>query len=200
MPPSTYQISSTLRRNPKYLIPYYRTSRQTFYFSTNGRTSTSYRRFDFAGQGYAGAYEATTSVGGPPSSSAAGGVPKINPRELKKHLDQYVVGQERSKVVLATALYNHYLLSLRRQRLEDEEEERLARKERIEHGQTDYPEPIPSNLNNLRAFRYDRNQDRSQEKKTGSPILEDNNRPIKIQKSNILMLGPTGVGKTLIVQ
>lgn len=64
------------------------------------------------------------------------------PAEIKEILDEYVIGQEQAKKVLAVAVYNHY--------------------KRIDF--------------------FDRNED------------------IEIQKSNILLLGPTGSGKTLLAQ
>ncbi len=73
-------------------------------------------------------------------------IPK--PREIKKYLDEYVIGQEEAKKVLSVAVYNHY--------------KRL------------------SFLNN---------------KNSTSP--EDT---IELQKSNILLMGPTGSGKTLLAQ
>lgn len=65
-----------------------------------------------------------------------------SPEEIKKVLDEYVIGQDVAKRVLAVSVYNHY--------------------KRI------------------------RNQDK----------LDD----VEIQKSNILLLGPTGCGKTLLAQ
>ncbi|RZJ60814.1 MAG: AAA family ATPase, partial [Hymenobacter sp.] len=32
----------------------------------------------------------------------------IKPREIKQHLDQYVVGQDEAKRVMSVAVYNHY--------------------------------------------------------------------------------------------
>src|SRR5437773_1992298 len=64
------------------------------------------------------------------------------PAEIKTVLDQYVVGQERAKKVLAVAVHNHY--------------------KRIESGG-----------------------------ETGD---------VELQKSNILLIGPTGSGKTLLAQ
>ena len=64
----------------------------------------------------------------------------LDPRAILKHLDQYVIGQDRAKMVLSVAIANHY--------------------KRI------------------------RNQDKNTE----------------IEKVNILMLGPTGSGKTLLAR
>lgn len=68
------------------------------------------------------------------------------PSEIKAHLDQYVVGQERAKKILAVAVYNHY------KRIEKEK--------------------------NLKRKKDD----------------------VEIQKTNILLIGPTGSGKTLMAQ
>ena len=70
----------------------------------------------------------------------SGKLPK--PVEIKETLDDYVIGQERAKKVLAVAVYNHY--------------------KRVEASE-----------------------------KPGD---------VEIQKSNILLLGPTGSGKTLLAQ
>ena len=68
-------------------------------------------------------------------------VPK--PKDIKKFLDSYVIGQEQAKKVLSVAVYNHY--------------KRIQSK---------------------------------------SDISSD----VELQKSNILLLGPTGTGKTLLAQ
>src|SRR6187549_1140951 len=70
-------------------------------------------------------------------------IPK--PAQIKKVLDEYVIGQDRAKKILAVAVHNHY--------------------KRIDH------------------------------KQTGAPDDE-----VELQKSNILLLGPTGSGKTLLAQ
>ena len=76
---------------------------------------------------------------------ASGSAPDINllkPVEIKRFLDEYVIGQEAAKKVLAVAVYNHY--------------------KRV-----------------------------TAEAKPGD---------VELQKSNILMIGPTGSGKTYLAQ
>ncbi|HAY73829.1 MAG TPA: ATP-dependent Clp protease ATP-binding subunit ClpX [Ruminococcaceae bacterium] len=63
------------------------------------------------------------------------------PMEIKKGLDEYVIGQDEAKVTLSVAVYNHY----------------------------------------KRVFKREESD-------------------VEIQKSNILLLGPTGVGKTMLAQ
>ena len=63
------------------------------------------------------------------------------PMQIKARLDEYVIGQEKAKIVLSVAVYNHY--------------------KRILHGGRD---------------------------------------EVELQKSNILLIGPTGSGKTLFAQ
>ena len=43
------------------------------------------------------------------SDASVGSVDKApKPKEIKAYLDQYVIGQDRAKIVLAVAVYNHY--------------------------------------------------------------------------------------------
>jgi len=72
--------------------------------------------------------------------SSVSTVPK--PAEIKRVLDQYVIGQERAKKILAVAVHNHY-------------------------------------------------------KRVDSQMVTND---VELQKSNILLIGPTGSGKTLLAQ
>jgi ATP-dependent Clp protease ATP-binding subunit ClpX len=76
------------------------------------------------------------------SDKAGGGRSLPTPHEIREKLDQYVIGQESAKKILAVAVYNHY--------------------RRIESNQ--------------------RSDD------------------VELAKSNILLVGPTGSGKTLLAQ
>jgi ATP-dependent Clp protease ATP-binding subunit ClpX len=75
-------------------------------------------------------------------------IPK--PREIKKYLDEHVIGQEEAKKVLSVAVYNHY-----------------------------------KRLSFVQA-------------KNSGKIGPD--EVVELQKSNILLMGPTGCGKTLLAQ
>ncbi len=78
------------------------------------------------------------------AESAAGlsdGINLMKPAEIREFLDEYVIGQNEAKKVLAVAVYNHY-----------------------------------------------------------KRIMAAADSDVELQKSNILMLGPTGCGKTLLAQ
>ncbi|HPY94249.1 MAG TPA: ClpX C4-type zinc finger protein, partial [Clostridia bacterium] len=79
-----------------------------------------------------------------PAKPQQGSLPRLMPpAEIKKTLDEYVIGQERVKRALCVAVYNHY-------------------------------KRIRSN--------------------TGKKP------PVELQKSNVLLVGPTGTGKTYLAQ
>ena len=74
--------------------------------------------------------------------SAANDINLIKPMEIKKFLDEYVIGQDQAKKVLSVAVYNHYKRVMAPKDLDD----------------------------------------------------------VELQKSNIIMIGPTGSGKTYLAQ
>jgi ATP-dependent Clp protease ATP-binding subunit ClpX len=101
-------------------------------FSGNGAQHSSYHRSDFSGQGFTGIYEPGEPTSGPLSGASVVGAPRITPKALKEHLDQFVVGQERAKKVLSVAVYNHYQRIQELHRQEDEAAELAAQAQRRE--------------------------------------------------------------------
>ncbi|MBE6997216.1 MAG: ATP-dependent Clp protease ATP-binding subunit ClpX [Ruminococcaceae bacterium] len=89
-------------------------------------------------------YAQQEGYGVPAAAHAAGDTPEKLPKpaEIRRVLDDYIIGQERAKIALSVAVYNHY--------------------KRIYFGGAD--------------------------------------SDVELQKSNILLVGPTGSGKTLFAQ
>ena len=93
--------------------------------------------------------------------------PTPTPKAIREFLDQYVIGHEEVKKVLAVAVHNHY------RRLEAAEK-KLGAASHTKEGSNSTVE-----LQNTAA--------------TDFPDVE-------IEKSNILLIGPTGTGKTLLAK
>ncbi|RLD39392.1 MAG: ATP-dependent Clp protease ATP-binding subunit ClpX [Bacteroidetes bacterium] len=74
-----------------------------------------------------------------------GDIKLLKPAEIKKYLDQYVIGQEEAKRVLSVAVYNHY-------------------------------------------------------KRITQPPSKSGEEEIEIEKSNVIIVGETGTGKTLLAR
>ena len=93
------------------------------------------------------------------------------PREMKETLDQYVIGQDDAKIALSVAVYNHY--------------KRLMQND------------MRQKMEKLRASAKNASKDTSKngENAEVTPLEE-----VEIQKSNVLLIGPTGVGKTFLAQ
>lgn len=162
------------------------------------------------------------------------GAPRITPKMLKEHLDQFVVGQERAKKVLSTAVYNHYQRIQELQRQDEEMRELLAQHARRELGGSgpsrhpvegrDSPSASPSSHPVLSAFGAPKEvvardetlltleSDEFPGQQTTvhvypsdhvpppPPLPLQDYTPLTIEKSNVLLLGPSGVGKTLMAK
>lgn len=113
-----------------------RLQRRTFSTSLiakrDDRRRGSWVRSDYSGQGFTGYYEPGEPTTGPLADASLIGAPRITPKLLKHHLDQYVVGQDRAKKILSVAVYNHYQRVQELQRREEEEEELSAQQSRRE--------------------------------------------------------------------
>jgi ATP-dependent Clp protease ATP-binding subunit ClpX len=102
------------------------------YTTSTARATSQFRRSDFANQPFTGSYEPGQPTGGPLGDAAILGAPRLTPKVLKQHLDQFVVGQERAKKVLSVAVFNHYQRIQEIQRREEEEEQLLQQRLRRE--------------------------------------------------------------------
>ncbi|PKX89768.1 putative ATP-dependent Clp protease [Aspergillus novofumigatus IBT 16806] len=153
-------------------------------------------RSDFTNQPWSGIYEAGLPTAGPLGSTPAFGAPRITPKALKQYLDQFVVGQDRAKKILSVAVFNHYQRVQELQRREEENAEllaRRARREALEHHPAE--DEFPGQQRTVRLPT-------SPKSTTSNPdeaLLSDSS-PLQLEKSNILLLGPSGVGKTLMAK
>ena len=103
-------------------------------FSSSARSSSSsqFHRSDFTSQPFTGSYEAGEKTSGPLGDASILGAPRLTPKVLKQHLDNFVVGQDRAKKIISVAVYNHYQRIQEAQRREDEEQELMQQQLRRE--------------------------------------------------------------------
>ncbi|MDR1442074.1 MAG: ATP-dependent Clp protease ATP-binding subunit ClpX [Bifidobacteriaceae bacterium] len=97
------------------------------------------------------------------------------PREIFDFLDQYVIGQAGAKRALSVAVYNHY--------------------KRIRSSQV-VPGPARPGTKQQRGKTPEEAGSKAGRGAGGSAESE----PVEIAKSNILLIGPTGCGKTYVAQ
>lgn len=163
--------------------------------STSPRASSSqFHRSDFVNQPFTGVYEPKGPTVGPLGEASMYGAPRLTPKMLKQHLDQFVVGQERAKKVLSVAVFNHYQRIQELQRRDEEEEELQAQRERRERHpvESEYPgQQSTIRMGGPPTASFD-------PMTSGSPLVDTS--PLTIEKSNIMLLGPSGVGKTLMAK
>jgi len=114
--------------------------RRSLSISLSKANEGQFCRSDFTGHGYTGFYE-TGPTEGPLSDASNIGVPRVTPRTLKQHLDQFVVGQARAKKVLSVAIYNHYQRIQELERQDEETAELVAQQARRERAR-DVTHPV----------------------------------------------------------
>lgn len=208
--------NSLLRcRTPAYNVYLTPICRNLSNSSNSFPTLSQFNRSDFTSQPYTGSYEPGLPTSGPLGSAPAFGAPRITPKILKQYLDQFVVGQDRAKKVLSVAVYNHYQRVQEMQRREEEEAELLAkraRREAFEHPVEGKSLPsYRSHGYRMKVLSSDADEYPGQQRtpqihtdRTPSSLLDQpelvDSSPLQLDKSNILLLGPSGVGKTLMAK
>lgn len=124
-PPSTMIVRAfTLRVSPQARASYlalYSIARTRRAFSSLPPRYSSYNRSDFSGQGFSSFYEPDQPTRGPLGGTSNVAGTHITPKLLRQHLDQFVVDQDRAKVVLSVAVHEHYLRIQELQRQKDEQ-------------------------------------------------------------------------------
>jgi ATP-dependent Clp protease ATP-binding subunit ClpX len=128
----TMASASTVTIPQHVRLSYIALARRSFSSNSPRASSGQFHRSDFANQPFTGTYEPGLPTSGPLGGASIHGAPRLTPKTLKQHLDQFVVGQDRAKKILSVAVYNHYQRIQEIQRREEEEEELLAQRERRE--------------------------------------------------------------------
>ncbi|KAB0407163.1 hypothetical protein E2I00_013514, partial [Balaenoptera physalus] len=140
--------------------------------------------------------------------------PPPPPKKIYNYLDKYVVGQSFAKKVLSVAVYNHYkriynnIPANVRQQAEVEKQTSLTPRElEIRRREDEYRftkllqiAGISPHGNALGASMQQQVNQQIPQEKRGGEVLDSSHDDIKLEKSNILLLGPTGSGKTLLAQ
>lgn len=96
-------------------------------FSASAVSPAAKRPHNF-NSGFTSSYDPTQDAGrGPMFTKPTFGVPQFYPRDLKTRVDEYVVGQDRAKKTICSAIFNHYQ-SLRRRRHDQDQDRRVGEK------------------------------------------------------------------------
>ncbi|KAL4866068.1 hypothetical protein BDV12DRAFT_139192 [Aspergillus spectabilis] len=159
-------------------------------------TFTQFDRSDFTNQPFSGVYEPGLPTAGPLGSTPAFGAPRITPKTLKQYLDQFVVGQDRAKKILSVAVYNHYQRVQELQRRQEETEEldaKRARRESVDR------HPVEDEFPGQQRTTYLSPGHIRPPPATNKPEPDESSQ-LQLEKSNVLLLGPSGVGKTLMAK
>jgi ATP-dependent Clp protease ATP-binding subunit ClpX len=129
--------------------------------------------------------------------------PEFYPKKLKGVVDQYVVGQERAKKTICSTIFNHYQNLRRREYLEiqaKKERERLARQMKAAQEEDAFKTYNEYHEGGISEVRPDFIPEMVVQEPEKFLAPEKDVAGVKIDKSNLLLIGPTGVGKTYILE
>jgi ATP-dependent Clp protease ATP-binding subunit ClpX len=129
--------------------------------------------------------------------------PPPSPKKIYEFLNKYIVGQEHAKKVMSVAVYNHYKrlhnnIAINKSQTENSIIQQQTNRGFILNAGIPFytvPFDVSNNQNNLAGSTIISNSNEH-----GSDVIHNEQYDLKLEKSNILMLGPTGSGKTLLAQ
>ncbi|KAG8900308.1 hypothetical protein FRB99_006128 [Tulasnella sp. 403] len=124
------------------------------------------------------------------------GIPLASPRQLVQYLDSFVVGQERAKKILSVAVYNHY--NRIRANMQAYEDESVPGSPGWRDGAPIIEVPPSDFATGSNAGPSSAVLHPHPYRRFSSPHLSPRFAVPFFEKSNVLMLGPTGSGKTLL--
>lgn len=120
---------------------------------------------------------------------AQGRLPSIpTPRAIKTYLDDYIIGQDKSKKVLSVAVYNHYLRNHdKRKKFELQKARELIWEESQRHEQEKQDK-----------LGYENSESKAGLKNLQQQLMTQPDDSLILNKSNVMLIGPSGSGKTLL--
>lgn len=140
------------------------------------------------------------------------------PKKIMEYLNTHVIGQDLAKKVLSVAVYNHYKRIYHNSPTNNQSfgdfptSSAAARGGDLLHisgightmvssHQTEMPRSAGlSSASASSSATGQQHHHQQQPAQSGSELLDKKTHELKLDKSNILMLGPTGSGKTLLAQ
>lgn len=140
--------------------------------------------------------------------------PPPPPKKIFEYLNKHVIGQEHAKKVLSVAVYNHYKRiynNIPSQQQTANHRQDMAVMEQgpqqsFTHRDLLHITGIGHSSSLGVGFQHSSPADSEHRRSAagpngmGSDILDSNSHELRLEKSNILLLGPTGSGKTLLAQ
>ncbi|KAI9490564.1 P-loop containing nucleoside triphosphate hydrolase protein [Zychaea mexicana] len=145
----------------------------------------------------------------------------LNPRIITKVLDEYVIGQERAKKTLSVAVYNHYTrvqANMARAQAARKREEAAGGGNRQpsstvatgvdddhphifhHHEQEEEPSPVVIGDQEEKEQQDLLSSSSSAAAAAANSMAENEMDTTLLEKSNVLLIGPTGSGKTLLAK